>query len=408
MRAGRCTSAELGLTDLLNTPQGHSKPLVLSAINGSSGMAVPQALLRLFRLRQPRLRSTLNLSALESLPIEILQSIAAHLPLSGASALALCSRTLAHALGTQHWDALREPKRIDDKRALLALLDPDLPDHILCASCAMLHRPYPNRFDVDYARPPRDCESGLGCNPINLRTIVYFNNVQAAMKRHRQGRDVTKELRALSSTMVDKFPQIEDPTSVVHTSVLPCIIDGEMLFRTQCRVFVKTGAPFPDLVLWWACAHQNLLIPDPLPDPMLSPMAQMLACRTIHIAREESACAHCTGIRQCPFCDTEYQIDHKVWAGSGTSLVVAAWSNMGSARSPSDPKWAHHVDVDFVKSTDVPRKSPETGALQRAFNAQKPWSVEESLETDFVPWLDAKSAKSWPSARTRLPRIRRS
>ena len=368
-------------------------------------MAIFKALRRLFRCRQRHLPSKRDpgdpafkhtssasnfihdLSALEKLPTEILQNISIYLPLSATAVLALCSHTLLRVLGTQHWDQLREPKRSDDRAIFLALLDSEFPELILCAQCAKLHRPYPNGADDN--RPlARDCERGVACNPRSFTRVVRFNNVQAAMKKHRQGRDVTEALRDLSYAVVHMYPLgKEHPTSVMNASARPCIVDGEMLFRIQCRVFVHAGAPFPDLVTWSACAHQGLYVRD---DHVgLTPLAEMLTCRIGHLATSEGACARCEGLRQCRACDTEYRMDHKVWPGEGTSLVVTAWLNVGSGRSLADPKWAQYIDIGFNISVYVARNVAEVGAVQRAFDMQHPFSIEQSLVPDFVPWLKA-------------------
>lgn len=48
-----------------------------------------------------------HISALEGLPVELLQSIARHLPLSAAASFALSSKYIWYVVGSQYWHHLR-------------------------------------------------------------------------------------------------------------------------------------------------------------------------------------------------------------------------------------------------------------------------------------------------------------
>jgi hypothetical protein len=98
--------------------------------------------------------------SLTTLPPELVQLITSFLPASSAVAFALCNHPINSALGTQQWEALgtwrscgcRKRYKIsplmeamstappqDTLSEFLSLLEQDLPTHIFCRRCAILH-----------------------------------------------------------------------------------------------------------------------------------------------------------------------------------------------------------------------------------------------------------------------------
>lgn len=151
------------------------------------------------------------------LPPELILYIAAFLPVSSAASFALCNIHISQLLGDHYWKALegRKPapssnspdfvrvmwtKPSPTARAeFLSFLEKDLPEHIFCERCDILHRPI---FDDQSLRDrSRACWRADFCSTISrfaLPPLVRFSLLQYVMKRHRMGLDCSKELRYFS------------------------------------------------------------------------------------------------------------------------------------------------------------------------------------------------------------------
>ena len=210
---------------------------------------------------------------------------------------------------------------------------------------------------------------------------MYFSNIQAVTKKYRLGLDVTKDLEELRHST--EWRSQQSWPCLCKSSSEACIVNGEIVFRNQFHIFMPARGTFTNIDLWAACPHQRLTKPR-LASTDPGPFAEMLVRRLSHL-HNETSCAKCTGLQQRGSCDTEYRLDHKEFM-HGTVLVATAWVNLGEGRSLEDPKWIQHLcrfGVGFgpaaQKLKPTERYSGSLGALQEAFDAQCPLSVESSV-----------------------------
>jgi hypothetical protein len=152
------------------------------------------------------------------LPPELVQHIVTFLPTSSAAALALCNHRISSALGTQHWKALgsrreaggQKPEEIpimwegmaDEppqtaRSDFLCPLERDLPQHIFCRRCELLHllifEPYTSA-DCSRLCAIADLRPG-GMAGLSRQTC--FPLLQWIMRRHRMGLDRHRQVEYL-------------------------------------------------------------------------------------------------------------------------------------------------------------------------------------------------------------------
>lgn len=78
-----------------------------------------------------------HISCLESLPVELLQSIAGYLSLSAAASFALSSKYIWYVVGSQYWHQLRSQPF--EYKIFLGLLEKTMTGHWLCYECLTFH-----------------------------------------------------------------------------------------------------------------------------------------------------------------------------------------------------------------------------------------------------------------------------
>jgi hypothetical protein len=328
----------------------------------------------LFQRLMPNRQNTLITSGpFDTLPLEIIQYIASCLPASGAASFALCNHYLSQAVGAQSWTNLSPSCQRAEREVFLQLLDRDLPHHLFCHRCALLHLPQrpgvdERRDDEQYRRMRRRrCFD----NDFQARTYYYlsssfrFEHVQMAMKLHHLGLDVQNYLTALP-------PVVKGTCQLPNLKIFEArIVADEMIVRSQHW-------------LLWPAGHRFQLSQQAYPHPQVcahletSPhyqddnvLTDLLQCKVEHINRNQDPCPRCTGLKQCWACPTEMQIDIKVFESQqGTALVVTKWLALGAGKSPFDPKWRSH----FLDQNFQPARKPypfEPGSIQRAFEQQQ-------------------------------------
>jgi hypothetical protein len=144
----------------------------------------------------------LKSTAIGTLPTEIVCHIASFLSLDSAALFSLCCLQIYSTLGHGYLNALEkeEPARFK----FLSILEPGLPEHILCYHCKKLHN---IRAPLSYRG--RDFFWNLERGSLILcwkEKIYYgyphpyfsFSVFQMVMKRYYQGRDYSNLLNAMS------------------------------------------------------------------------------------------------------------------------------------------------------------------------------------------------------------------
>lgn len=272
-------------------------------------------------------------SALLDLPVEMMQYIASFLPTGSAAALALCNHSSSRTLGTQYWEKLRKVQPREREEFLL-MLERDLPDFLFCHRCAKLHLPDDRRTGAIPRKEERPCFQA------DFWTGTYryfhhgfrFEHVQMIMKRHRLGLDISAHLHRLSITETG-YRQKHN----YQFSMEARVISGELLVRAQHWMLIPAGhnIEMPRIDFAYLCPH----LESPVKEDYLW---KLLRCTMDHLNSKEDSCPTCTGLKQCRFCLTEFQIDVKDFGTQGTAIVITRWLDLGIGETPTDPKWLSH------------------------------------------------------------------
>ncbi|KAJ5721750.1 uncharacterized protein N7483_009684 [Penicillium malachiteum] len=70
----------------------------------------------------------------------------------------------------------------------------------------------------------------------------------------------------------------------------------------------------------------------------------------------------------CNLCGTDYQVEHRIYHGNETGIVLTRWFNLGPGFSPEDNRWkvlctaSNDAVLDPVERLESPRRSWENGA----------------------------------------------
>ena len=304
--------------------------------------------------------------SLVDLPTEMLQHIASFLPTSSAAALALCSHSLNRFLGTQYWDKLREPHQ-EGRIDFLSLLEKDLNDYILCQRCAKLHLPDNRRFLDAYLSPEwRPCfKADMSDDSMrHYHYIFRFEHVQMAMKQHRLGLDSGPHVDHLSNTKTYYMGRC-----TYQASIKARIVFDNFLLRIQDRVLIPPGQVLgePSALFTDLCPH------------LKSFGSGDGRCRLRHI-HDQQRCSRCSGLKQCRYCPTEFQIDHKNFGKRGIVVYITRWMDFGAGLTAFDPKWQSHVKAKISGTRKYKEFEFAPGSIRSAFELQER-STFESIMT---------------------------
>ncbi len=289
-----------------------------------------------FRSQLSQDRHEIATISLCELPTEILQYIASLLPIGSAASLALCSHFLYHVIGSQYWRALRQENQSTEKRDFLSYLERDLSSFVFCYRCIQLYHRNPiegPRYQYRWHRE-RQCiqEDGV-ITELAPSYYLKYQHVQLAMKSHRFGPTRGIPLTSLAYT----YSRLRQDSwlQVVLRARIPA---DELLVRAQYTVFTWRSHPNIDRVrfdirqvcphLVTTCYDENLL-------------TQLLVCRLDHL--DNPACLKCTGLKQCQYCPTEFQIEIEDFGDMDTAVLVTVWKNFGTGTTPLDLKWRAQV-----------------------------------------------------------------
>lgn len=312
--------------------------------------------------------------SLMDLPTEILQHIASFLPTSSAAAFALCSHSLSRVLGSQYWTKLREPHQ-KERDEFLALVEKDLPDYILCQRCAKLHRP-DRRGTAEICLSSKQHRPCFDADFLAHLFLYYhdrlrFEHVQMAMKQHRLGLNSGLHLDYLSTLETDNW-------SLPYThqkSMKARIVSNSFLVRIQDRLLIPAEEVVKTIPIYYLrlCRHLSSFSKD-------DRLSKLLRCRLDH-SHDQHPCSTCNGLKQCRYCPTEFQIDHKSFGKQGMVIFITRWLNFGAGLTPSDPNWKSHA-FD-VRGTGVYQNHEfDEGSIQSAFELKEHFLFESIMTSD--------------------------
>jgi len=337
--------------------------------------------------RPPPRPDVLQFSSLRNLPTEILLQILDFLPPESAASFALCCEPLYSALKSRYLDCLG-PTTWRRER-LLQLLERDLPNHIVCASCQKLHA---MKKAPRYLHSNSDYFHHLKCWKLDYSalTSLYIHEefsstiFKMTMKRYRNESDFSDLLGLLSlkTRTYCRHGYVEQRTAAAK------IIDGRLLIREQKRFMIPTtqSIPFPWDANFVICPHISFWSTRDLGRYFRNLPAtdwKLWAGRT---DRER--------MRQCKYCWSEYRIDFKQFGVRGNAMYVTKWLDLG--QGPSGYRYRSHVSCrDALLWLEI---KFDSGSICATFEGR------EQFDFDGDPIISLKDRKelfkrsmfSWP------------
>ncbi|KFY90524.1 hypothetical protein V500_05155 [Pseudogymnoascus sp. VKM F-4518 (FW-2643)] len=309
---------------------------------------------------EPQLQpSSLQYSPFKELLIELFLLIASFLPLPAAASLTLICRSARIILGSQYLDLLQG--RVHERREFfrlrrelsrfLQLLARDLPRHIACIQCVKLHSR--TQKQVHKATP---CKKADHKSFASLYIHPEFDSITflLAMNLHRSDLDYSDQLSRLSG-----FGTIPRADHIQHWESTPRIVNGHFLLRNKTWLLFDAGVTETSMTTIDVCICRDWHKAPTQATPLTKsdypkgytelatqrPLTNKLSCRASHWdnAFLNSNCATCTGLFQCKFCPTEFQIGVGVSTENGVALTVTRWLDLGKGRSLEDRRYASHV-----------------------------------------------------------------
>lgn len=294
-----------------------------------------------------------NTFFLGELPAELVQHIATHFRQDSIAALSLCCRALYFTLGTRKRALLRNPsnfRREAERSFLLTLLARDLPDHIFCRECDIIHMV--NLIDNSEAK-----KQLLRCITRATQEVqlVPYNDIalsypifQMIMKRHEQGEDVTGYLKTH-----EYFDEFEHSGHRFEVETKLRVIDGALLRRTKIELHLKTSTFSRDPKLFMESLMKKELCMH------LESEGKSLKAEKFHWwlpsnrkntlwwtrGSHSNPCKRRRPSmpRHCSRCLTEWQISYKKNPFSGKMVLVGVvWENFGRGQDSRDPMFRSH------------------------------------------------------------------
>ena len=307
--------------------------------------------------------SSLENSPFKQLPTELIKSIAEFLPLSAAASFTLTCRPIWFILGSQYLDRIRATNGFN-RPVFLDLLQRDLPRHILCLDCEMLH----SRVQLRKQMP---CTKTDYASSVRWYIHDKFNSVAflLAMKLHHSGLNYDEQLSSLSG-----FRSLSMHSHILHQEFAPRIANGHFLLRHQTWLLLPARRKVepPKRICTCVCPHWHFRMPYSME------LTRKMACRASHWdnAQLNSRCPTCSGLFQCRTCPTEFQIDAMDFFEHGVALILTRWLDLGEGWSLLDGRYRSHVRHYY--GDQVPFKA---GSIKAAY---------EGVDVDMIRLLTPK------------------
>ncbi|KAE8323073.1 hypothetical protein BDV39DRAFT_196183 [Aspergillus sergii] len=272
---------------------------------------------------------------LDHLPTELVCMIANNLTSCDRVCLALCNNRLLSVLGNGPQLALEN----EFQATFLTRLSQDLPEHIHCHVCSVLHR----RKHIPPPGPafwPSRClanHKGL-FNPwsfpfsIPWSSLYRFEHIhlQLAMKRHHCGPEHGVSTDSLAYVEIQLLQN--SITSLVSFDV-QIVRASSLCLRIQTWILAKE-LPSKLVEEKWICVHIS----------MGEPHIFEIVRAAWYAAMESSPGRRpVLDTHRCVACGLEYQIDTTTCGTAGIALIVTKWLDLGPGLDPTDARWRRHL-----------------------------------------------------------------
>lgn len=315
-----------------------------------------------------KVRGGLDLSTLDRLSPKLIIYTARFLSPDSAASFALCCHSIYAVLGTRYWESLRTQDQQEQRMAFLTLLERDLPEYIIFHPCRILHLPqkesaatqvYQLRQEIQDIIKLCDHEQYKGGTSEFIHIHFYFSNFQMAMKRHRLGLPYSDYLIMLGTWdqgTVDELPY--------QTRALAKIVDKSLILRRRSALLIPLGRTIqiPVYAYMGICPHTRTR-------DLNVRVLQDVRCRVEH-NHHLGQCSKSSGLKQCCYCPTEYQVDLQECGPRGVLVVITKWLDLGEGRTWTDSKWRSHLanmEPYQTGTADMATYLREVGSIRNLF-----------------------------------------
>ncbi|KAH7088942.1 hypothetical protein FB567DRAFT_321311 [Paraphoma chrysanthemicola] len=283
-----------------------------------------------------------------TLPIELLQHIAAYLDTASAAPFSLSSRYIYYALGSTHLSThINSTKSRFEKRATIsALVERAFPDHWFCAWCDKFHAWNPTTTS------PTNPSDGQGrdCTDFNsyLTTstskdtgayILRYHHIRLALAHHTHGPAHGIPLSTFSHSTTS-MPKLHRTPIPAHLTISAKIVHGRFILHATHALIIPAHLS----------TNRNILT-------YLSPLLPsiLVAHRASEHGHTNLLAALDNVLRRgwkypdtqtCADCNTDWSIQVHFFghrSGGQVRLVLRAWRDLGNGGSPFEQMWRGHA-----------------------------------------------------------------
>lgn len=308
------------------------------------------------------------------------QEIVSILSIADRAAFALSCKDFRALLQNDPFQPLNEVENFKARVDLLYRLNNEMPNHLLCYTCALYHVRSQSGKEAlkatNIANPLFECPHAGSVDPqkriakhrITFGRHLPYPFVQLAMRHHHHSPEHGIPHDNLAKRYKDRQ---EIGTWSHHTRY--AVIEDHLYMRVVSFCFAPPNLPpagerhllysREDFVPFFSvCAHwrDGELMPSAkcalshVPKPLEGSGAQRVASEIQkRLAKPQSAivtqCDQCKPLRRCPECPTEYLIEVRLQEDRSEkdptklfkhALVVTRWSDLGDGTSPWSSEWA--------------------------------------------------------------------
>lgn len=293
-------------------------------------------------------------------------------PLDVANLASTC-RTMYARLGRHPYKLLLNPVNRSDRLDFLLAMDHKLPRHLFCFPCAQWHlRIQPGLETLkphNVLNPLFECPNSTNVHipPPRIRIsdgrTLPFAFVQLARRAWAYGPEYGISHQSLARRWKDAY------SGWTHESMYHVTDKGHFLMRVRSQHYVEGGMTDAakrlllfsrgDYTPYFSvCSHWKNGVLTSIPKCALDHIPFTAEAETYGVTQFRakkgvgliSLCSRCRPMRRCPECPTEYLfelklVEDKTVRGHGPerfkqALIATRWSDLGPARSTSDPEWS--------------------------------------------------------------------
>jgi hypothetical protein len=203
------------------------------------------------------------------------------------------------------------------------------------------------------------------------------------MKRYRLRLDYSYYLNLLAYKKIARRGVERFPYQCIAQ---PRIIAESLFLRVQEAILILSGRALESIAYY----YDHIC---PYIDYAKVQLPENIQCKIVY-RHDLKQCIRHSGLRQCNYCLTEYQIDLQEYGRFGVVVLITKWLDLGEGRTFMDPKWWSHLSIGYTNhnifaSVDGVYKTTLRDRVPISFEAGSIYTLFEA----FDPLLTLKEVK---------------